>query len=128
MFFDNVVRGLDDVCSAVDDYLRRRGRLDTVLARVAVKRQRARAVQCQLRLLAVNLYRRPLESLRSIFGRRILEVGQNDISLEDPNKVVLGDLAYRASGGEELWAKHRVLRCREGRSAYGSSAERRTET
>ena len=32
---------------------------------------------------------------------RCREVGQNDVSLEDPGKVVLGDLVYTASGGEE---------------------------
>ena len=32
---------------------------------------------------------------------RCREVGQNDVLLEDPDKVVLKDLVYTASGGEE---------------------------
>ncbi len=32
---------------------------------------------------------------------RCREVGQNDVSLEDPGKVILNDLVYQASGGEE---------------------------
>lgn len=63
------------------------------------------APQIAAGILKSNL-RQLVESRLKETGRecrciRCREVGQNDVSLEDPGKVVLKDLVYQASGGEE---------------------------